>query len=106
MKEIKKNFKELLNKLTGLIVWHPHHSPRCMHNSARSCNMEGCTAYSEEEIQLVISDVKGNQLKTHCKRLAIAGAHIEALRVFNQDSVRRIFNLWTRENEQLKKGGH
>jgi hypothetical protein len=106
MKEIKKIFKGLLNKLIGLIIWHPHHSPRCMHDSARCCDMEGCIAYSKEEIQLVISDVKGNQLKTHCKRLAIAGAHIEALRIFNQDSIRRIFNLWIRENEQFKGGKH
>lgn len=92
--------KEIWQDFCGWLCycWRPpgHDQPRCMYDSSRYCHTGGCQAYSKEEILLIVSDIKENQQKTRCLRLAIEGAriepraHIEALKLFSDKAVREL----------------
>ena len=97
-----ERIKRIFDRIKKWSIWHPEHHPYCIYRE-RICG-PNCPAYSEEEILLVISDIKENQLKTNCKELALKGAHIEALKIFSQNAVRSYMKQLMRENEQLKQG--
>lgn len=99
MKELWEKMKKGLCKL----LWHPENYQRCTFDLAQFCRQDRCPSFSEKEILLVISDIEGNQLKTNCKRLALQGAHIEALKIFGQNVIREEWKRLMRENENLKR---